>query len=140
MTADRAPLAVNIETDDRTVLFPAGKFVTHISVQSQGAEAVRLDAIFSFNQAGQPCEIAVLDVDNARAFARAILDAVFQGRSQHVINENARVMLVFNPNGFVISFGNGAAAIDLYIASPAILRLAQALLRVADRLTPAQSH
>jgi hypothetical protein len=140
MTADRPPLAVNIETDDRTVLFPAGKFVTHISVQSQGTDSVRLDAIYSFNQAGEACEIHVLSVDNARAFARAILDSVFQGRSQHVINESARVMIVFNPNGFVISFGNGANAVDLYIASPAILRLSQALLRVADRLTPAQNH
>jgi len=140
MTAKFSPLTVNIETDDRSVLFPAGKFVTHISVQTQSAELLRLDAIFSFNEAGAPCEIAVLDCENARAFARAILDGVFQGRSQHVINDKVRIMLVFNPNGFVVTFGNGKDAADLYIASPAILRLAQALLRVADRLAPTQRH
>ena len=140
MKTERSPLSVNIETDDRTVLFPAGKFLTHISVQSQPPDMVRLDAIFSFNEASVPCEIVVLSVDNARAFARAILDAVYQGRSQHVINETARVMLVFNPNGFVITFGNGRDAVDLYMASPAIVRLSQALLRVVDRLSPNERH
>jgi hypothetical protein len=138
--SDRNPLVVNVEADERTVLFPAGKFLTHIAVQGQDPDAVRMDAIYTFNDSQEPCEIAVLESEDARSFARAIMDGVYQGRSQHVINNRVRIMLVFNPNGFVITFGKGDDATDLYICAAAIVRLAHAVLRVTDRLKPAQAH
>ena len=83
---------------------------------------------------------AVLDLDEARDVARALLDAVFQGRSQHVLSEQSKTAVVFNPNGFVIRFGEDRTLRELLIASPAIVRLSQGILRVADRISALIPH
>lgn len=140
----RSKLVINIEVDDRTVLFPDGKFLSHIALHegetAEGDSAVRLEGVFLFNESRLGPEIACLDVEDAREFARSILDAVFQGRTQHVLSETAKVAVVFNPNGFVLRFGEGAALRELFIGSPAIVRLAQGVLRMADRLSALPAH
>lgn len=140
----RSKLVINIEMDDRTVLFPDGKFLSHIALHEgetpDGGGAVRLEGVFLFNESRLGPEIACLDVDDARELARSILDAVFQGRTQHILSEAAKVAVVFNPNGFVLRFGEGAALRELFIGSPAIVRLAQGVLRMADRLSALPAH
>lgn len=138
----RSKLVINIEVDDRTVLFPDGKFLSHIALhEGEAAEgALRLEGVFLFNESRLGPEIASLDVEDARELARSILDAVFQGRTQHVLSETAKVAVVFNPNGFVLRFGEGAALRELFIGSPAIVRLAQGVLRMADRLSALPAH
>lgn len=134
--APRGRLVVNVEMDDRTVLFPDGKFLTHVAVSEEkaGGEArIRLDGVFLFNEARSDALIVTVAAEDAREFARAILDAVFQGRTQHVLSETARIAVVFNPNGFVLRFGEERAVRELFIASPAIVRLAQGVLRMVDR-------
>ncbi len=138
---DRPIYTVNVEADDRTVLFPAGKFLSHLLVHAWSDERVQLDAVFTFNQAKEPALLAELDIEEARDLSRAIVDAVFQGRTQHVITPpETRLGVVFNPNGFTLVFGEGDAARDLFIASPAILRVAQAMLRAVDALEAPQTH
>jgi hypothetical protein len=132
--APRSRHVVNVEADDRTVLFPAGKFLSHVSVQTTDDDRVRLEAVFHFNEEREDAEIAVLDPQEAFDLGRALLDTVFQGRTQHVLSEGAKIAVVFNPNGFLITFGAGAALKELYIASPAIMRLSQGIMRVVDRL------
>lgn len=140
----RSKLVINIEVDDRTVLFPDGKFLSHIALHDSempgGSDAVRLEGVFLFNESRLEPGIACLDVADARELARSILDAVFQGRTQHVLSEAAKVAVIFNPNGFVLRFGEGAALRDLFIGSPAIVRLAQGILRMADRLSALPAH
>ncbi len=136
----RSRYVVNVEADDRTVLFPEGKFLSHVLVQEWDEGQIRLEAVFHFNEARAETAIAVLDLDEARDVARALLDAVFQGRSQHVLSEQSRTAVVFNPNGFVIRFGEDRALRELLIASPAIVRLSQGILRVADRISALVPH
>ena len=81
-----------------------------------------------------------LEIEDARELARSILDAVFQGRTQHVLSQTTKVAVVFNPNGFVLRFGEGAALRELFIGSPAIIRLAQGILRMTDRLSAMPAH
>lgn len=133
-------LVVNVETDDRTVLFPMAKFLTHIAVQGLADGRVRLEAVCTFNEARAPTEIVTLDVEDAVVLARALIDAVYQGRTQHVLSETAKVAVIFNPNGFVVACGEGAAQRELFLCSPAILRLSQGILRVVDRLDAAIGH
>lgn len=130
---------INVEMDERTVLFPDGKFLSHVCVSEEGGR-VRLEAVFLFNESRQPADIAALDVEDARQLARAVMDGVFQGRTQHVLSDTAKVALIFNPNGFILRFGEGAALRELFVASPAIIRLAQGLLRMVDRLSAAPAH
>ncbi|CAO3411653.1 hypothetical protein [Azospirillum largimobile] len=139
----KSRLVINVEVDDRTVLFPDGKFLSHIALTEEGASedgAVRLEGVFLFNESRLGPEIATLPVEDARELARSILDAVFQGRTQHVLSETAKVAVVFNPNGFVLRFGEGDALRELFIGSPAIIRLAQGILRMADRLSALPAH
>lgn len=137
-------LVINIEVDDRSVLFPDGKFLSHITLHEdetpEGGEAVRLDGVFHFNESRLEPEIACLEIEDARELARSILDAVFQGRTQHVLSQTTKVAVVFNPNGFVLRFGEGSALRELFIGSPAIIRLAQGILRMTDRLSAMPAH
>lgn len=135
--AARGRLVINVEMDDRTVVFPDGKFLTHLAVSEDKDGRIRLDGVFLFNEARTDAGLAAVAVEDAREFARAILDAVFQGRTQHVLSDTARIAVIFNPNGFVLKFGEERAVKELFIASPAIVRLAQGVLRMVDRaLTP----
>jgi len=139
----KSRLVINVEVDDRTVLFPDGKFLSHIALSEEdmaGDGAVRLEGVFLFNESRLGPEVATLPVEDARELGRSILDAVFQGRTQHVLSETAKVAVVFNPNGFVLRFGEGDALRELFIGSPAIIRLAQGILRMADRLSALPPH
>ncbi len=139
----KSRLVINVEVDDRTVLFPDGKFLSHIALSEEDAAgdgAVRLEGVFLFNESRLGPEIATLPVEDAHELARSILDAVFQGRTQHVLSETAKIAVVFNPNGFVLRFGEGDALRELFIGSPAIIRLAQGILRMADRLSAQPAH
>jgi len=133
--AQRSKLVINIEMDDRTVLFPDGKFLSHISIHEMDGERLRLDAVFHFNESRQEPEIAILPVEEAQDLGRALLEAVYQGRTQHVLSESTKIAVVFNPNGFVLRFGEEPALRELFIASPAIVRLSQGVLRMVDRLS-----
>lgn len=139
-SAVRSRLTINVEMDDRTVLFPDGKFLTHVAVGEDPQERIRLDAVFLFNEARSEALIAAIEVDDACDFARAILDAVFQGRTQHVLSETAKIAVIFNPNGFVLKFGEDRATKELFMASPAIVRLAQGVLRMVDRVSALAPH
>ncbi|PWC35722.1 hypothetical protein [Azospirillum sp. TSO22-1] len=133
-------LTVNVELDDRSFLFPAGKPLSHLMIHVDEAGLVRLDAVFQFNESRQPAEIAALGEDDARDFARALIDAVYQGRTQHVLSDEARLAVIFNPNGFVLKFGEERALRELFVNSPAIIRIAQGIMRVVDRLAAALPH
>lgn len=138
--AARPRLVINVEMDDRTALFPDGKFLSHLAVHETGDGDIRLEGVFHFNESRTDPVLAALDVEDAREFGRAILDAVFQGRTQHVLSDTAKIAVIFNPNGFVLKFGEERALKELFIASPAIVRLAQGLLRMVDRLSAPSPH
>jgi hypothetical protein len=138
--AARARLVVNVEMDDRTVLFPDGKFLTHVAIAEDAGGGIRLDAVFLFNESRTEATIAAVEPEDARELGRALLEAVFQGRTQHVLSETARIAVVFNPNGFVLRFGEERALRELFIASPAIVRLAQGVLRMVDRVCALPPH
>lgn len=138
MTSMSTPVArqrvvYNVEMDDRTVLFPCGNFLSHVAVSEERGE-VKLEAVFHFNEQRADTVFAIIDVDDARDLARGCLEAVFQGRTQHVLSNRAKIAVVFNPNGFVLRFGEERALKELFVASPAIIRLAQGIMRIADRI------
>lgn len=144
--ATGARIAVNVEMDDRTVLFPGGNFLTHVMVSTDPglpepeSQKIRLEAVFLFNEQRTEPLFAALDIDDAEELGRALLEAVFQGRTQHILSETAKIAVVFNPNGFVVRFGEERAAKELFIASPAIIRLAQGILRITDRMSAPAPH
>jgi hypothetical protein len=138
--APRGRVVINIEADDRTVIFPEGKFLTHLALSEDAQGRVRIEGVFLFNESRADPLIAALEVEDAHDLARSLLDAVFQGRTQHILSETVKLAVIFNPNGFVLKFGEERALVELFIASPAVLRLAQGLLRMTDRLCARPPH
>lgn len=136
----RPRLVINVEMDDRSALFPEGKFLSHLAVHEADDGGVRLEGLFHFNEERADPLLARLEVEDARDFGRALLDAVFQGRTQHVLSDTIKIAVIFNPNGFVLKFGEERALRELFIASPAIVRLAQGLLRMVDRVSALPRH
>ncbi len=136
----RSRIVVNVEMDDRSVLFPDGKFLSHIAISETADARIRLDGVFHFNESRLDPMIGLLAVEDARDLARAMLEAVFQGRTQHVLSDEAKIAIVFNPNGFVLRIGEDRALRELFVASPAILRLAQGILRMVDRASALPAH
>jgi hypothetical protein len=126
-------LEITIETDDRTVLFPAGKFISMIQVKNVGDE-IHLEATYVFNEERYDPLIATMTKDDGFRLARAIMDAVFQGRTQHVVTRGERLGVIFQPNGFILVFSRYDEANELFIASPAVIRLAHSILRALDRV------
>lgn len=139
LSPPRGYLVINVELDDRSFLFPDGKTVSHAALREEG-DRVRIDGVFHFNESRQDTLIQTLDVDDAREFARAVVEAVSQGRTQHVLSDAVRIAVIFNPNGFMIRFGEGRAMRELFVNSPAVLRLAQGVLRLADRMSAPPAH
>lgn len=138
--AVRSRLVINVELDDRSFLFPDGKVLSHITVQENDDGLVQLEGIFPFNETRLDPVIHALAPDDAKDFARAILDAVYQGRTQHVLSDTVRIAILFNPNGFVVKFGEERALKEVFLNSPAIIRLAQGILRLVDRMTAPPAH
>lgn len=136
----RSKLVINVELDDRSVLFPDAKMLSHLTLGVDDDGNIRLDAIFHFNASRSEPHIATLDPDDAREFARAIIESVFQGRTQHLLSDRAKIAVVFNPNGFTIRFGEERALKELFLASPAIVRLAHGLLRMVDQCCAVAPH
>lgn len=139
-SATRGKLVINVELDDRSFLFPDGKTLSHISIQEDHDDLVRLDGIFHFNESRLDPAICSLPVEDARELARSIIDAVYQGRTQHLLSAHAKVAIIFNPNGFVMKFGEERALRELFLNSPAIIRVAQGLLRIVDRMSALPQH
>lgn len=135
----RSRLVINVELDDRSFLFPDGKVLSHISLH-EGGDLIRLEGVFPFNETRLDPLIQALRPDDALDFARTILDAVYQGRTQHVLSDSVKIAILFNPNGFILKFGEERALKEVFLNSPAIIRLAQGLLRLIDHMTATPSH
>lgn len=138
--ASRPRLAINVEMDDRSVLFPDGEFLSHISAHETNRAGVRLETLFRANKEWADPTLDTLAVEDAREFGRAILGAVLQGRTQHVLSETPKIALLFNSNGFVLKFEEERALRDLFIASPDAVRLTQGVRGMLDRASTVPHH
>ncbi len=139
--AGKERLAIVVELDDRSFLFPAGVGVTHLNVNSLPNRRIAIEAVPSFNAARHDPRLAVLSLDDGSEFARKCIDSYYQGRTQHVLSEAIKIAVIFNPNGFLIQFQReGDEALELFITAGSLMRLAQGLLRVLDDIAPVAAH
>lgn len=136
-----APLkSLHVEMDERCFLFPQDKPASHLVLSGHADDRLEIDASFDFNQTREDTRIYALSRADARQFARKILDAYYQGRTQHVLSENTKIGIVFNPNGFLVVFERGTTLTELFVSPSAILRLARGLLAVLDGVSPVVAH
>lgn len=138
--AAKPRLAMNVEVDDRTYLFPDGKLLSHITIAADDKSHITFDAVFVFNASKLDPRFWALDLEDARDFARKMIDAYFQGKTQHVLTDTARIAIIFNPNGFLVQFGDLKSPIELFVGAGCIMRFVHGLLRVIDSVSPILAH
>ena len=138
-TASEQP-SVTVELDDRSFLFPQHKPVSHLKVQVTPEGDVELSVIYEFNQTRHDNRLCSLNSDDCRQFARKLIDGYYQGRTQNVLSDTAKIGIVFNPNGFLVMFQQSEPQVDLFISPSSLLRLTRGLLKLLDKVLPVASH
>lgn len=133
---NRPGLEIQIAMDERAFVFPDGKAVTHLLLSSEGRDVIHLDAVFGFNETCLPPRILTLGLEDARDFARKLVEGVYQARTQHVISDTARVTINVVTNGYLIQFGGPSGSTDLFVGTGVIWKICHALLRMVDSLSP----
>jgi len=131
---------LHVELDERAFLFPHDKPTSHLVLTARAADRIDIDATFPFNKTHEDTTIQSLGQDDARQFSRAILDAYSQGPTQHVFSDRVKIAIVFNANGFLISFEREDAPSELFVSPSSILRVARGLLNVLDEIGPNVAH
>ena len=69
-----------------------------------------------------------------------LVAALYQGRTQNVLSNTAKIGIVFNPNGFLIMFQQPGPQSDLFISPSSLLRLTRGLLKLLDKIQPVAAH
>jgi hypothetical protein len=131
--------AIKIDLDDRAFLFPAGKSVSQITFVTE-ARTIHVEAIFPFNETRTPPRILTLGLEDATEFARRLVDAVYQARTQLAVSDGMRIAINVIANGYHIQIGDMTNPTDLYLGTGCIWRVCQGLLRIIDRIAPIEAN
>lgn len=135
-----ARLAINVEMDDRSFLFPDGKLLSHLRVSHDGRGEVHVDAVFVFNETKVDPHLWSIPLEEAREFGRKLIDSAYQAKSNHVLSDTTRVAIIVNTNGFLIQYGDLKEPVELFFGPSVIWRLVHAILRVVDHASPVVAH
>src|ERR1043165_4584335 len=90
---------IKVDLDDRSFLFPAGKALAQLMF-SCDSRRIFIDAVFPFNQTRTPPRLLALELEDAREFARKLVEAVHYARTQLVVTEGIRVSIAVVANGY----------------------------------------
>jgi hypothetical protein len=130
---------VRVDLNERCFLFPSGKGVSHVVLAPQtDPAAVEMRAVFAFNQSRADSTIDRFTLDEARILARAMVDGIYQARTQTAFLNGRSIALVCNTNGFVMV--GHEDAYSLFVSGQILITVAQGLLRAVDRVAPTEAH
>ncbi len=135
-----APAVYKVELDERALLFPDGKIVNHIMIAFEPPGAIHLDCIFQFNKAHQPPRIASFTVDEAREFAKELVNAVYRARTSFVLSETLKVNINVITNGYQIEISRWNQTTELFLSTSVIWRFIKGLLMTLDEASPVRSN
>jgi hypothetical protein len=135
----RPEYVVKIDLDDRAFLFPAGKSIAQIAFVTDG-RMIHLEAVYPFNETHTAPRLFTLGLDDAKDFARRLIDAVYQARTQLAMSDGMRIAINVVANGYHLQIGDMSDPTDLYLSTGCIWRVCQGLLRVIDRIAPVEAN
>jgi len=138
--APRSTPSVTIELDDRSFLFPQHKPVSHVKATRAPQGDIELSVIYEFNNTKQDGQLFRLSPGDCQQLCRKLVDGYYQGRTQNVLSESAKIGIVFNPNGFLIMFQQPEPQADLFLSPPSLLRLTRGLMKLLDKILPVAAH
>ncbi|MBF0310497.1 MAG: hypothetical protein HQL56_13305 [Magnetococcales bacterium] len=132
--------AVSVDLDERAFLFPEGKLMNQLRFAALANGEVQIDAVYAFNASRSTPELVRLSLDDARELAKRLVEGVYRAQTQHIASDSTRITLFVIANGYMIQIGDMNNAQEIFLSTSVIWRVCQALLRVVDMLTPAQTH
>ena len=130
---------VKVDLDDRSFLFPAGKALAQLVMLSDG-KLVYLEAVYPFNQTRTPPRIMTLEIEDAKEFARGLIQAVHYARTQLVVTTGVRITISVVANGYHLQIGDMNAATEIFLSTGVIWRVCQGLLRIVDFVAPVEAN
>ena len=130
---------IKIDLDERAFLFPAGKSVSQIAFVTEG-RLIHMEAVYPFNETRTPPRLLTLTLEDAREFARRLVDAVYQARTQLAMSDGMRIAINVIANGYHLQIGDMSDPTDLYLSTGCIWRVCQGLLRIIDHIAPVEAN
>lgn len=139
VTELKAKFEVKVDVDERTFLFPAGKSITQLLLQSDGKK-INIEAVYPFNQTHTPPRLLSLDLEDAQELGRRLVEAVYHARTQLVVTAGIDITITVAPNGYHLRIGDMNEATELFLSTGCIWRVCQGILRIVDLIAPVQSN
>ncbi len=130
---------VKVECDERSYLFPAGKPIIQLVFSADGP-TIHIEAVYPFNESRTSPRIVSLDLEDAREFARRLVDAIHQARTQLVVSSGTRIAINVLANGYHLQIGDINQSTDVFLGTPCAWRVCQGLLRIIDYVAPVEAN
>jgi hypothetical protein len=130
---------IKIELDERCVLFPDGKLVSHLLVAAAG-KVVSINAAYQFNESRRSPLVIELSISDARGFTRELVNAAYYAKPCFFISDALQVTINVAQHGLHIEFLRANGKVELLVSVPATWRLIKGLLSAVDACSPIASH
>ena len=135
-----APAVYKIELDERALLFPDGKICNHALISYEPPGTISLDCVFQFNKTHQSPRVASFTLDEAREFAKELVNAVYRARTSFVLTETLKININVITNGYQIEISRWNQTVELFLSTGVIWRFIKGLLLVLDDASPVRSN
>lgn len=130
---------VKVDLDDRAFVFPAGKPMAQLVLLSDG-KRVFVEAVYPFNQSRTPPRLLTLDYEDAREFAKRLIEAVHSAKTQLIVTAGIRITIAPVANGYHLHVCDMNDATELFLSTGCIWRVCGAFLRMVDFISPIESN
>ena len=133
----KAPDAVvRVDLDERAYLFPAGRQVTQLQFLAFKPHMIAIEAVYAFNESRASPELVELPIEDARQFARKLVESVYRAQPSQVVSRDTTLTIATVANGYILEFGSHEVPKTLMLSTGCIWRVSNGLARVIDMSSP----
>jgi hypothetical protein len=139
-TASSAVPVIRIELDERCFLFPDGKLLTHLMLVREDKDTIGFEAVFPFNATRLPARFLSLSRDEARLFAKEMIEVVYAARSGLMLHDSLKISIIVAPNGYRVDYQRAEMRVETFLSTGVIWRVIKGILQAVDEASPVVSH
>jgi hypothetical protein len=131
---------IRIELDERCFLFPDGKMLTHLMIIREKGDVFSFEAVFPFNATRLPSRFLSLSREEARLFAKEMIEVVYAARSGLMLHDGLKISIIVAPNGYRVEYQRAEMRVETFFSTGVIWRVIKGLLQSVDDASPIVSH
>jgi hypothetical protein len=131
---------IRIELDERCFLFPDGKILSHLMIIREKGDTISFEAVFPFNATRLPARFFNLSREEARLFAKEMIEVVYAARSGLMLHEGLKISIMVAPNGYRVEYQRAEMRVETFFSTGVIWRVIRGLLQSVDEASPIVSH